>query len=221
MTGAHDPHGGSPAPDGSDHEGGRQTVPGSGATEARAPGVALPPPPQPAIPSRRAARSSAEASTPSSAPPPSARIEPPRIEQPRIEPPSADLAEVRAESSLPGAHRGGFERELTAPVDVAATAIGPTPDGQPVAEWYFPEPAPRRPVAGWALAFSLGGLVFSFFVGWAFVLGLIGIVTAIVALRRPIESRAVGVWALVLGTVSLVYSAGWLVYAATRGGLFG
>jgi hypothetical protein len=42
-----------------------------------------------------------------------------------------------------------------------------------------------------------------------------------VALRRPVESRQVAVWALVIGIVSVLYSAGWLWWAASRANLFG
>ena len=80
---------------------------------------------------------------------------------------------------------------------------------------------PRRGLAAWALAFSIGGLVISLFVGWGFPIGLVGIVSAILALRRPLESRAVAVWALVLGIVSVLFSAGWLLFAASQANLFG
>jgi len=72
-----------------------------------------------------------------------------------------------------------------------------------------------------AAALSIGGLLASLFVGWAFPLGLVGVVSAILALRRPLESRAVAAWALVLGVVSVLYSAGWLLYAASQANLFG
>jgi hypothetical protein len=74
--------------------------------------------------------------------------------------------------------------------------------------------AERAHLASWALGIALVGLIVSFFVGWGFPIGLTGIVIAIFALRRPWERRAVAVWALVLAALSVVYSAGWLVYAA-------
>ena len=61
----------------------------------------------------------------------------------------------------------------------------------------------------------------SLFVGWGFPIGLVGVVSAILALRRPLESRAVAVWALLVGVVSMLYSAGWLLYAASRAELIG
>jgi hypothetical protein len=97
-----------------------------------------------------------------------------------------------------------------------------TEEPEPVVQWLMPEPAePHRGLAGWALAFSIAGLAASLFVGWGFPIGLVGVVSAILALRRPLESRSVAVWALVLGIVSVLFSAGWLLYAASRANLFG
>ena len=52
--------------------------------------------------------------------------------------------------------------------------------------------------------------------GIAFVVGL-----AVIALRRPWESRSIAAWALCLSLLSLLYSAGWLWWASTQGPLFG
>ena len=143
-----------------------------------------------------------------------------------VEPPSPDVALAEEASPLPGAHRGGFSRLPTAPISVtieSAPAEPGTAEGpEPLVQWYVPPPpAPRRGLAAWALAFSIGGLLFSLFVGWGFPVGLVGIVSAIMALRRPLESRALAVWALVLGIVSLLYSAGWLLFAASRANFLG
>ena len=158
---------------------------------------------------------------------------PPPPEAPRtlgvtaaVEPPSPDVALADEASPLPGAHRGGFQRLPTAPVAVTqetAPAEPGTADAEePVLQWLMPDsPAPHRGLAGWALAFSIGGLVASIFVGWGFPIGIVGVVSAMLALRRPLESRAMAVWALVLGIVSLLFSAGWLLYAATRANMFG
>lgn len=90
------------------------------------------------------------------------------------------------------------------------------------AEWLVPQPdAPRRGVAAWALAAGIIGLLVSFVVGWGFPIGLVGAVTAIIALRRPLESRGVAIWALVLSLLSVIYSAGWLWYAASTTDLLG
>lgn len=144
------------------------------------------------------------------------------VPPPAVEPPSPDVAPVGAESSLPGAHRGGFERWPTAPIGVEQTA-GPVdaPDTGVLVQWAPAEPrAPYRGLAGWALAFAVVALAVSTLVGWGFPIGLIAIVTALVAFRRPLESRGMATWALVLGLVSLIYSAGWLWFAASRTDLF-
>lgn len=142
--------------------------------------------------------------------------------EPNTTPPSPDLGAVEAESVLPGGHRGGFQRLPTGPIGVTSQSAPRDPDGAPVPQWAMPEPAaPQRGLSAWALGFSIVGLVVSLFVGWGFPLGLAGIVAGILALRRPIESRAVAVWAIVLGGVSILYSAGWLLLAAARADLLG
>lgn len=79
------------------------------------------------------------------------------------------------------------------------------------------DPLPPRGLAPLALAAGIAGIIVACFVGWGFPIGIVAVVTAIVAIRRPQERRAVAVWALVLGLLSLVYSAGWLSYATTAG----
>lgn len=145
---------------------------------------------------------------------------------PVVEPPSVDVVAADEASALPGVHRGGYLRLPTAPVTVTEQTAPAEPgsdEGEvPVAQWVMPSPEPlQRGLAAWALVFSIGGLLVSLFVGWGFPIGLVGVVSAILALRRPLESRALAVWALVIGVVSILYSAGWLVYAArliTAGG---
>ena len=136
---------------------------------------------------------------------------------PRIAPPSDDVATAQT-VALPGEHRGGFRRELTEPVPITATV-------RTDQDW-IPETGPAVAVrlprsAGGALAFGILGVLVSLVVGWGFLLGLVGAVLAIIALRRPWESRQAAVWALCLSLVSLVYSAGWLWWASTQGPLFG
>jgi hypothetical protein len=143
-----------------------------------------------------------------------------------VEPPSPDVTLASEASPLPGVHRGGFLRLPTAPVaittQIAPAEPGTADDPAPVLEWYVPEPeAPHRGLAAWALVFAIMGLVVAFFVGWGFPIGLVAIVSAILALRRPLESRGVAVWALCLGTLSVLYSAGWLLFAAGQASLFG
>lgn len=141
-----------------------------------------------------------------------------------VEPPSPDVALADEASPLPGVHRGGFRRLPTAPIALTTETAPAEPgtEDAPLVQWLMPEPDPEpRGIAGWALAFSIMGLVVSLFVGGGFPIGLVGIVSAIIALRRPFESRTVAVWALVLGSVSVLYSAGWLLYAAYTANLIG
>jgi len=155
--------------------------------------------------------------TDAAAPPPAPPAPPaaPVLRPAAVEPPSPDVAPVEAESALPGMHRGGFERWPTAPVGVTPTVTAPDLDAPLM--WAPAEPSqPARGMAAWALGFAIVALVVAMFVGWGFPIGLVAIITAIIALRRPLESRTAAVWALVLGAVSLLYSAGWLLFATTR-----
>ncbi|MBB2975610.1 hypothetical protein FHX49_001176 [Microbacterium endophyticum] len=133
-------------------------------------------------------------------------------------PPASPLP--AAPPALPGAHRGGYQREFTAPLDIVVA----TQTEYPSVPWQPPVAAPIAPpvqgaFSGWALGFAVAGLVFSFFVGWAFPLGFVAIVTAIIALRRPLESRRVAVWSIVLAALSIAYSALWLVSSAQQAGV--
>jgi hypothetical protein len=142
-----------------------------------------------------------------------------------VEGPSPDVALAEEASPLPGAHRGGFRRLPTAPIPVTVQSAPVEPGTEeeaPSAQWLASgEPALHRGLAGWALAFAIVGLVVSLFVGWGFPIGLVAVISAILALRRPLESRAMCVWAIAIGVVSILYSAGWLLYAATRANLLG
>jgi hypothetical protein len=142
-----------------------------------------------------------------------------------VEPPSPEVALAQEASPLPGAHRGGFQRLPTGPVGVTVQWAPAEPGADAArdqAAWSSTDPGPlQRGLGVWALGFAIVGLVVSLVVGWGFPIGIVAIVSAILALRRPLESRAVAVWALVLGAVSIVYSAGWLLYAASRADLIG
>ena len=142
---------------------------------------------------------------------------------PAVEEPSTDVVTPNAESVLPGAHRGGFSRLPTAPVAITTEQAPALPGEEGLAseQWEMTQPPLRRGLGAWALGFSVVGLVVSLFVGWGFPIGVVGVVAAILALRRPLESRAVAVWALVLGGLSILYSAGWLWYAASQASLLG
>ncbi|MDT3346214.1 hypothetical protein [Microbacterium aquilitoris] len=142
---------------------------------------------------------------------------------PVVEPPSVDVASAPTDSALPGAHRGGFRRELTQPLPVAPPlAVHPDPaeEASPDVRWIPPAPVLPRS-AGWSLLFGALGLVLACFVGWGFPVGMIGVVLAILALRRPWEKRETAYWGLGLSIASLLYSAGWLWWAGTQGALVG
>lgn len=90
--------------------------------------------------------------------------------------------------------------------------------------WPAPPPPPtKRPgrFAPWALVVAIIALVSSFFFGWGIPLAVLAVVLSIVALRRRWESRVVTGWALVLGILATVYSAGWLLWTAWSLGLWG
>uniref|UniRef100_UPI000FD9B251 hypothetical protein n=1 Tax=Microbacterium sp. CPCC 204701 TaxID=2493084 RepID=UPI000FD9B251 len=159
------------------------------------------------------------------APAPGAAAPPPAPPSPVVEPPSPEVALAEDASPLPGAHRGGFRRLPTAPVAVtvqSAPAEPGTEDTPAPVAWTGAEASGlHRGLAGWALAFAVVGLAVSLFVGWGFPIGIVAVVSAILALRRPLESRGMAVWAIAIGAVSIIYSAGWLVYAAWRANLLG
>ena len=169
-------------------------------------------PPTPPVPPERA--------TPPAPPAPPAPSAPSAPSAPPERGDQSFAAPASEAPRLPGARRPGFDRLPTAPVP-AQSQSGPAEDGSgdpALPSWMAaPEPArPQRGFAGGALGLAVGALAVSLFVGWGLPLGLAAIVIAIIALRRPWESRAVAVWALVLGGVSVVYSAGWLLWAASR-----
>ncbi|WP_426323978.1 hypothetical protein [Microbacterium sp. E-13] len=137
---------------------------------------------------------------------------------PTVEAPSPDIDLAQDASPLPGAHRGGFRRLPTAPVPVTLETAPAEPGGEftPDDTSWAPAESAHRGLAGWGLAFAVVGLVVSMFVGWGFPVGLVAVASGIIALRRPLENRAVAVWAIALGALSILYSAGWLVVAALR-----
>jgi hypothetical protein len=141
-----------------------------------------------------------------------------------VTPVSPDVEPAQDASPLPGAHRGGFLRLPTAPVAVTVETAPAEPGGDFTADdtsWTATDSGFHRGLAGWALAFAIVGLIVSMFVGWGFPIGLVAVVSAIIALRRPLENRSVAVWAIVLGTLSILYSAGWLLYAAAQAHIIG
>jgi hypothetical protein len=129
--------------------------------------------------------------------------------------PDVDLGEDAP--AIPGEHSGGFHRLPTGPVETTVDS-GPSEEPEPEVRWLMPEPERRSggSLSGWALTVAILGLIASFFVGWCFAIGIVAVILAIVALRRPVESRVVSGWALALGILSLLYSAGWIIWALTH-----
>lgn len=139
----------------------------------------------------------------------------------RVESPSDDVIVPTQAAELPGTHRGGFTRPPTAPVDVleqvaeheelpAATATLPTADAGAPANF-----------ATLSLGFAVVALIVAIVVGWGFPIGVGAVVLGLMSLRGRMESRPIAVWGVALGALSLVYSAGWLVYAGIQSGWIG
>ena len=86
-----------------------------------------------------------------------------------VERPSPDVALADEATPLPGVHRGGFLRLPTAPVAVTTESAPAEPGadgpGADRAVARCPAAAPHRGLGGWALAFSIAGLLVSLFVG--------------------------------------------------------
>ncbi len=156
---------------------------------------------------------------------PAPRIEKTPAPAPRIEktPASPELEVDPGSAVLPGEHQGGFQRLPTAPLDVPATDAGPDDEPEPLAgaEWTAPAEVHHGGMSGWALGLAVVALGASFFVGWTFPLGIAGAIVAIVALRRPWDSRVVAGWALALSILSVAYSAGWILWLVGQGHVFG
>ncbi|MFN3948393.1 hypothetical protein [Microbacterium sp.] len=82
---------------------------------------------------------------------------------------------------------------------------------------YVP-PAPPTPpsLAPWALALAVVALVGSLITGWLLPLGVIGMIVAIVSLRRPHDGRRPAIWALALSSLAVTFSAGWLIWGFSQ-----
>lgn len=118
----------------------------------------------------------------------------------------------------PAEHRGSIAPEQTGPIDTNTT-VGAHIQWEPSTS---PTSASRRMprTAPVALALGIVALAASMFVGWTFLLGIAAVIAAIVALRRPWEAHGVAIWALMLGLLSVIFSCGWLVWAAFELHLF-
>ncbi len=147
----------------------------------------------------------------------------PSEEYARREQPSPEVEHPVSAARIPGASRDGYSKLPTGPVGVEpVVASGPDADaiGAPERVW---EPdtgsiavEDTTRLAPWALVAAIVALIVSFFVGWGIPVAIVSVIAAIMSLRRPVESRGVARWALVLGIVATVYSLGWLVWAATQ-----
>lgn len=136
-------------------------------------------------------------------------------EAPRVEQPSAEVERPEGTASMPGASKG-YGRLPTAPVPVDRTNA---PDAEEYAVW-APSPADEHVddtrLAPWALFAAIVALATSMFVGWGIPVAIVAVIAAIMTLRRPIENRAMAMWALVLGVFAALFSTGWLIWAAMQ-----
>ncbi|MFK3676386.1 hypothetical protein ACI2IP_01560 [Microbacterium sp. NPDC090218] len=139
----------------------------------------------------------------------------------RIERPSEQVEQHPAASArLPGARREGYTKLPTGPVGIEPVVVsGPDIDAPDEGEWEpttGTAPIDDTRLAPWALLAAIVALGASFFVGWGIPVAVVAVIAAIMSLRRPVESRAIARWALVLGLCATVYSLGWLVWAGMQ-----
>lgn len=137
-----------------------------------------------------------------------------------IERPSGEVERPAGTTRIPGARRDGYAKMPTGPVSIEPVVVsGPDIDAVDETEW---EPTAGiattddTRLAPWALLAAIVALGASFFVGWGIPVAIVSVIAAIMSLRRPVESRAMGRWALVLGLCATVYSLGWLVWAGMQ-----
>lgn len=140
--------------------------------------------------------------------------------QTSIEGPSSDVERPAGATRIPGARREGYTKLPTGPVGIEPVVVsGPDIDAVDEKEW---EPTTATSavddtrLAPWALLAAIVALGASFFVGWGIPVAVVSVIAAIMSLRRPVESRAIARWALVLGLCATVYSLGWLVWAGMQ-----
>jgi len=139
---------------------------------------------------------------------------------PRIEGPTPEVERPQGPASMPGASKG-YGKLPTGPVSVEPVVSGPDADAQAFDDTDWTPTANREPVddarlAPWALFAAIVALATSMFVGWGIPVAIVAVIAAVMSLRRPMESRAMAVWALVLGLAATLFSAGWLIWAAMQ-----
>lgn len=147
------------------------------------------------------------------------------VPPPRIDQPSDEVERPVGAARIPGARREAYTRMPTGPVSVEpVVATGPDIDAVAAPQWAptggiatagIPVVDDTR-LAPWALLAAIVALGASFFVGWGIPLALVAVIAAIMSVRRPVESRSIAVWALVLGLIATVFSAGWLLWAVMQ-----
>lgn len=146
------------------------------------------------------------------------------LDRPLIEQAGNEVEHPAGSARLPGARRHEYTKLPTGPVGVEpvvtsgpdADAVG-APKWEPVADATGAQPVEDSTrLAPWALVAAIVALVASFFVGWGIPLAIVAVVAAIMSLRRPMESRSIARWALVLGLAATIYSLGWLIWAAMQ-----
>ena len=148
--------------------------------------------------------------------------------RPIVEPPHPEVERPADRARVPGAPRGEYTKMPTGPVGTEPLVTSGPADtaGTPSAQW-APQDVQWAPhdetliddnsrLAPWALVAAVVALVCSWFVGWGIPLAIIAVVAAIMSLRRPVESRAIATWALVLGLAATIFSLGWLIWAAMQ-----
>lgn len=144
----------------------------------------------------------------------------PSTTEPTLEEPTAEVERPVGTARMPGVPREGYTRLPTGPVNVEPVVSGPADTaGMPAVQW-APNDASMSEdntrLAPWALFAAVVALVASWFVGWGIPLAIVAVIAAIMSLRRPVESRGVARWALVLGLAATIFSLGWLIWAAMQ-----
>jgi hypothetical protein len=137
-----------------------------------------------------------------------------------IDRPSGEVERPSGTIRIPGSRRDGYTKLPTGPVGIEPVVVsGPDIDAADDTEWE-PQtgatPTDDTRLAPWALLAAIVALGASFFVGWGIPVAVVSVIAAIMSLRRPVESRAIARWALVLGLCATVYSLGWLVWAGMQ-----
>ncbi|MDR6690203.1 hypothetical protein J2X55_001102 [Microbacterium sp. 1154] len=133
----------------------------------------------------------------------------PAVGLPPVPPLPDDVRAAGSEVTTPEVDDDADGRLPTAQLEMAAFGDHLIP--------YAPPVPPKPPsVAPWALGVAIIALAAALFTGWLLPIGAVGAVLAIVSLRRAHDSRRVAVWALALAVLSVVFSAGWLIWGFSQ-----